>query len=64
MIKGGLGLFTMVALPAVGALSGAILTDIYKFVKKKITGSGINIPSHKSNSDKKDFLIEILKHIK
>ena len=63
------GIFPIIPLASVGAsalgmLAGKILQDIYSVIKKKITGSGLNIKlDHKNNNDKKQFLLNIIKQI-
>ena len=53
-----------VVAPALGMLAGKILQDLYGLIKKKITGSGLNIKmKHKNNTDKKQFLLDIIKQI-
>ena len=59
---GGFAPLAAIAVTALGALAGKVLTDIYSGVKKKLIGSGMQI-NHKTNDDKKQFLLELFKHI-
>ena len=51
-----------VGIAALGTLAGKVTSDIYDFVKRKIKGSGIKM-NHKSHNDKKEFLLQLIKHI-
>ena len=42
-----------------GALAGKVIGDVYDLVKKKVTGSGMNM-KHKTIKDKHNFLLEFL----
>jgi len=49
-----------IALPAIGALLGKVLTDAYSAIKSKITGKGMN---HKTNIEKIDFMKTLVKNL-
>ena len=50
-----------IATAAVRALAAKITSELYDFVKKKLTsGSGIKIPNHKTKKEKLEFLKEIV----
>jgi len=49
-----------IAVGALGALAGHVLSSLYDTIKKKLTGSGYYIPHHKTYKQKKDFLIQFL----
>ena len=42
-----------------GALAGKVIGDVYDLVKKKVTGSGMNM-KHTTIKDKHNFLLEFL----
>ena len=60
LIKGGIGPLAAIAIPALGALAGKLTSDLYDFVKRKITGSGIKM-NHKTQKDQKEFLLNLEK---
>ena len=62
LIKGGIGPLAAIAIPALGALAGKLTSDLYDFVKRKITGSGIKM-NHKTQKDQKEFLLNLIKHV-
>ena len=41
-------------------LAGKLSSDLYDFIKKKITGSGTKVPYHKSKQQRIDFIKEIV----
>ena len=61
--SGGVLPLAPIAIAAIGAVAGKIAGDIYDFVKKKLSGSGIKF-NHKYNNDKKAFLIQLLQSTK
>ena len=62
LIKGGIGPLAAIAIPALGALAGKLTSDLYDFVKRKITGSGVKM-NHKTQKDQKEFLLNLIKHV-
>ena len=60
IIKGGNPALLAIALPAIGALLGKVLTDAYSAIKSKITGKGMN---HKTNIEKIDFMKTLVKNL-
>ena len=59
--KGGFLPLVPIATGAVGALAAKITSELYDFVKTKLTsGSGIKIPNHKTKKEKLEFIKEIV----
>jgi len=52
----------VVAIGALGAVAKELAVDLYKAVRKKLTGSGIKF-NHKTHDERKKFLIEVMKNI-
>ena len=49
-----------IAVAGLSALAAKLTNDLYDFVKRKISGKGIHM-NHKLHSEKRDFLINLLK---
>ena len=45
------------------ALAGKITSDVYDFIKKKVTGGSYKMPIHKTKKEKVDFLKEFVNSI-
>ena len=58
--EGGMIPLIPIAVGALGAPAGHVLSNIYDAVKERITGTGYNIPHHKTDKQKRDFLIQFL----
>ena len=55
-----------IATAAAGALAAKITSEPFDFVKKKLnsSGSGVNIPNHKTKDQKIQFMKEFINCIK
>ena len=58
--EGGLNLLIIPALTALAPVAGSLLSDLYGFIKKKVSGSGVNLNKLKSEQDKKQFVLQLL----
>jgi len=61
--KGGLIPLVPIAVAALSAIAGKVAGDIYDFVKKKIQGKGYKVPHHRTNHEKKAFLLQVIRNI-
>ena len=61
--EGGLSPLVIPVATALAPVAGDLLSDLYGFIKKKITGQGINLNSLKNKKDKTEFMIEVLKKL-
>ena len=64
--KGGFLPLVPIATAAAGALAAKITSELFDFVKKKLnsSGSGVNIPNHKTKDQKIQFMKEFINCIK
>ena len=62
--KGGFLPLIPIATAASGALAAKITSELYDFVKKKISGSGIKIPNHKTKKEQLEFIKECIIRLK
>ena len=53
--KGGFLPLVPIATAAAGALAAKITSELFDFVKKKISGSGVKIPNHKTKKEQLVF---------
>jgi len=49
-----------IATAAAGALAAKITPELYDFVKKKISGSGVKIQNHKTKKEQLEFLKDVI----
>ena len=63
--KGGFAFLAPLAIGALTALSGKAISDIYDFVKSKLTssGGGYKVKHHKTIKDKKNFLKDVINQL-
>ena len=61
--EGGLSPLVIPVATALAPVAGDLLSDLYGFIKKKITGQGINLNSLKNKKDKTEFMIEVLRKL-
>ena len=61
--KGGFLPLVPIATAAAGALAAKITSELYDFLKKKISG-GVNIPNHKTKKEQLEFLKEFINRLK
>ena len=52
-----------IAIPILASISGAIAGRLFDLVKEKLQGKGFKVPKYKTHKHKKQFLIQLAKHI-
>ena len=52
-----------IAIPILASISGAIAGRLFDLVKEKLQGKGFKMPKYKTHKHKKQFLIQLAKHI-
>jgi hypothetical protein len=57
------GGFPAALLALLAPIAGEVVSDVYKFVKNKISGSGLKTSHIKSHHDKRKFLIQFLNNL-
>ena len=58
--KGGFAFLAPVAIAGLSTIAGKLSGDIYDWLKKKVTGSGMKIPYHKTRAQKIQFMKEFI----
>ena len=61
--KGGVLPLLPIGVAVASAIAGKLASDLYDFVKKKITGKGYAVPNHRTRNQKKQFLLDVIKQI-
>ena len=61
--KGGLAFLAPIGIAIASAVGSKLASDLYDFIKKRVTGSGVSIPKHKTKKQKVQFVKEIVNSI-
>ena len=58
--SGGFAFLAPIAIAGLSALAGKLSGDLYDFIKKKVTGSGVRVANHKTKQQRIEFIKEVV----
>ena len=61
--QGGIFPLVPIGIAIASAVGSRLATDLYDFIKRKITGSGYKIKQHKTVKDKKLFIKDVVNNL-